>query len=784
MKRFALSFILIFSALAEVFAQTNLPEQCKAFYPEILQTSVVLKESDARKLLKSSSLGQRGSVRDKRFWVVYSDRDNNTTYTAPGGTEKFRTLSLNDRLRVAQIKDGYALVYDEPMEDIAYPMISQRAESMGWIPVDKLLVWHSCPANEAGIYNKALLCVNLDKQRDSNLGKVYGNPDDRSDYTALETNMNFYYVMKREGDLSLLARSHTLDGTSDVMLLGWVAEQSYVAWNQRSCLEPTWEKGDVEYFAEEGIKVNIYKEPDLMQRATTLNFKTRQGGERDRYLYRMHPDFLRFPLLDDCSEDLYNCSAFVTAGGSTFEISNDDDGALAQSEKQLRDLTYINIGLVIDGTTSMEEYYSAVYDAIGQGVKFFGDRYHVEVGAVIYRDYADGQYVTELCKLTRPDNPELEQFLSNGGVYGIKSHRLDRTYTEALYKGIDVALDQLGFKKGQTNILLVVGDCGNDRKDTAISSDDLVRKLVDKNVHIMGFQARRKPHDAYELFSSQIMNLMQSSLSQKYTTLSEDVKVRLTETKDGYTLENNAKSNIYVGTYNFPELGSQLELTKLSEMIQDAISYCAESAEDRISVLASFNVGFKRNSKSVNTDMDIDDKWLRHVLGENYDAIKNSNSLLAFQGYVRKEDSSKRKYFKPVVFISSDELNALITRLAPVDEAAVAQTNDREPYVRALTALVQTMAPEEYTDDVIGGMNYKQIMAKITGLNEAADALKGYTIQQIASHRAVSQAEYAKLVDDFKRKFKKLQSIKSSPYKYTRTFNGLKYYWLPIEDLP
>ena len=122
--------------------------------------------------------------------------------------------------------------------------------------------------------------------------------------------------------------------------------------------------------------------------------------------------------------------------------------------------------------------------------------------------------------------------------------------------------------------------------------------------------------------------------------------------------------------------------------------------------------------------------------------------------------------------------------MSKVDEAAVAQTNDREPYVRALTALVQAMAPEEYTDEVMNGMNYKQIMARITGLNESADALKGYTIQQIASHRAVSQAEYAKLVDDFKRKFKKLQSIKSSPYKYTRTFNGLKYYWLPIEDLP
>jgi hypothetical protein len=229
-----------------------------------------------------------------------------------------------------------------------------------------------------------------------------------------------------------------------------------------------------------------------------------------------------------------------------------------------------------------------------------------------------------------------------------------------------------------------------------------------------------------------------------------------------------------------------MALDKLSLMVQDAIRYCAESANDRVDVLASFNTGgFKPNRNVVNSDIDIDDQWLRHTLGDKYDMIKNSNSLLAFQGFVKKEDDqSGYKFFKPVVFISSDELNSLIERLAPVNDAAVAQTSDREPYIRALTALVQAMAPEGYTDDVIGKMNYKQIMATVTGLNEAADALKGYTIQEIASNRAVSNADYANLVSQFKRKYANLRKLKSNPYKYTRTFNGLKYYWLPIEDLP
>lgn len=786
MKKIQLLILFLLIPFINLVAQTSLPEKCLAFYPYVLQSSAVLKESVAEKLLSNPSLGQKMTVRDKKFWIVFSDRDNNVTYTAPGGSVRHSVLGLNDRLRIAQITNGYALVYVEPVEDIAYPKISQYAECKGWISVNNLLLWHSCPANEAGIYNKALLCVNLDRQSDANLGKVFSNPDNRKVFESLETNMHFYYVMKRKGDLALIASTHTLDGTSDKVLLGWVSEQSYVAWNQRSCLEPTWDKDAVEYFANNGIKVNIYKDMSQRQRATTLNFKTSAGGERDRYFYRMHPDFLRFPLLDNGTDKLYNCSAFVTAGGNSLNISNDDSSALSQSEKQLRELTNINIGIVIDGTTSMGDYYSSVQEAVSQGVKFFGKKYKVEVGAVIYRDYADGEYVTEVCKLTHPENPVLEQFLREGGEYGIKSHRSDRTYTEAMFMGIDVALDKIGFRKGQTNMLLVVGDCGNDRKDNRISVDDLISKLVDKNVHIMGFQVRRQSHDAYELFSSQLLNIMRQSLNKKYAVLSEGVHVLLDETPDGYKLVNNVKSNIYIGTHTFPESGSNMALDKLSDVIQESIRYCAESANDRIDVLASFNTGgFRPNRNQVNTDIDIDDQWLRHTLGEKYDMIKNSNSLLAFQGYVKKEDdSSGHKYFKPVVFISSDELNSLIERLAPVNDAAVAQTNDREPYIRALTALVQAMAPEGYTDDVIGNMNYKQIMARVTGLNEAADALKGYTIQEIASNRAVSNADYANLVSQFKRKYANLRKLKSNPYKYTRTFNGLKYYWLPIEDLP
>ena len=214
------------------------------------------------------------------------------------------------------------------------------------------------------------------------------------------------------------------------------------------------------------------------------------------------------------------------------------------------------------------------------------------------------------------------------------------------------------------------------------------------------------------------------------------------------------------------------------------IMYCQESVEHQINIWTSLNAGgFKSNSTSVNTGVDLDEAWLKQKLGDKYDKIKETNSLMAFKGYVHKTHKSGREFFKPVVFISSDELNSLIERLAPVNDAAVVQTNNREPYVRAMKALIQSMVPDK-SDEELNNMGYKEIMNMVAGLNAAASALKGYSIAEIASTQAVSHQQYASIVSDFKRKFSMLQRLKAQPYKYTRTFNGLKYYWLPVEDLP
>ncbi|MBQ8170172.1 MAG: hypothetical protein IJZ98_05470 [Bacteroidales bacterium] len=764
-----------------------MPAKTSVFYPEMLQSSAVISEADALKLEGSSDFGQSSAPANKTFWVVFSDRADNPTYTEPGGSDVYTTLAFNEQLRIAQIRNGYALVYSEPQESIAYPMISPAAVNKGWISMKKLLLWHSCPTNEAGIYNKALLCVNMDEKKGSDLGRLYKNPSDKNLYETLMTDMKFYFVMKREGDLSLLASEHSLDGHSDQMLKGWVANQSFVAWNQRSCLEWTWNHKDVEYFSDESICGYVYKEKDRENCVLTKPFKRRTSKSYDKYLYRMNPDELRYPILDDGTADLYSCSTFSPPGGPS-EVERTDANSTVSSkgfsEKVLRAKTNINIGIVIDGTNSMASYYPAVKEAIKKGCNYFGKKYKVKVGVVIYRDYTEGEFCTERLPLTPPENPKFAEFLDNGGSYGVRNSAADRTNAEALYAGIDEALDRLGFKPDQTNILLVVGDCGNDKDDTRYSSEDLIAKIVEKDVDVMGFQVRRTDSEAFESFNDQLLDLMSLSLQRRYSKLKNNLNVEIKGYRDGYKLVNDDKSILYIGSHSFPDVGKEMPVTKLTSLMEEAIISSSEKVNYQIDLLASFSAGgFAVSKDVVGTDVDLNEEWLKHELGDHYEQIKKSNSLLAFRGYASKAHKSGKGFFKPVVFISSDELNSLIDRLAPVNVAAAIE-DDREPYVNAMKHLAQSMIPEDLSDDQLNQMTIDEIMRMVNGLNESASALKSYTIAEVASHRIVTSKDYIALVSKFVSKYNKLVDLKSMPYKYTFTSNGLKYYWLPVEDLP
>ena len=802
MKRIvSLVFVMLFYITA-LLADVTLPAKCEAFMPTLLYKSSVLSESDANKIATSVKYGQDMPPLngEHRYWVVYSDRRNNATYVGPNkDSGKHKELDFNEKLRIAKIQNGFALVYKEPKEGTLYPTISSQAESMGWVPMDKLLLWTTCPANDKGIYHKALLVLNLDKttQESKSLGRMFKSPEDMNRYESIKTGMSFYFIMKRDAasGLVLLAREYTLGGLSDQVLYGWVDESSYVSWNQRSCIEPNWDEEAVAKLQQQGGSARIFADKQLGQYVTQYTYGRKYSdSEEDITNFRLPPTVLRYPILDNDTEreDLYKCTTFGTVAGDLDDYIISQDSARKAQEEALKRMKNLNLIVVIDGTRSMGKYFPAVKDAIKKGCEYFDkNKYTPRVGLVIYRDYTDGEDgLVEYVKMSEPSDPMLNEYLDNGGLYGIKSSAADRTNEEALFKGLEVALDteKMGYGKKESNLMLVIGDCGNAATDTrCLTQEQLIEKFVENKINLMAFQVRRNNEVAWLSFNRQMNTILKENIQTQYTNSLGDVKVKFEKCTDGYDLKptSDFKRQFFIGSTRFAEeTGVDIEPAQLSNMMEKNLGDFGAAVQDRIDALV--NGGYAESDISDSQDAvgaKMDSAYMVSVLGaDNYRLLWETKSLIAFSGYTKKVAPDGSDYWHPVLFISRDEFTQLMERLGEVNRKA--KTDDRKPYVDAMKALVRSMLPD-ITNEEMDQKGTGEIMGLIAGLNERSAALSGPRLIDVQDPSVVSQVEYRKLVQDFQKKYRNLRAIKEDAnYKYIYRFNGIEYYWIPIEDLP
>ena len=314
-------------------AQVNLPEQCVVGLPRII-SSELIKVKDVKQLIQSSNWGQTDKL--ERYWVVYSDRDNNITYNKPDKTSgHFGYLHFNEELRIAKLQNGFALVYKEEKTNSVYPKIN-KGVSCGWVPMTRLLLWSSCPTNDFGIYHKAFPQLNFDEFGLINLSitdkksyRVFDNPISKSNPKELPDNIDFFFVMKedKESGMVLLSKHYELWGINSQVLYGWVDKNSYIPRDNRVCLEPNWNhevaeklKGKNVDICLSGVKIHsvpLGRENSLGPRATK---------------YRMLPNEMRLPVLAE-KDDQYIILSFIKTnklkdGGLYKEILTSENGGV------------------------------------------------------------------------------------------------------------------------------------------------------------------------------------------------------------------------------------------------------------------------------------------------------------------------------------------------------------------------------------------------------------------------------------------------------------------------
>ena len=785
------------AALTLAYGQPQLKGYVTISKPAILDRDI-LKESESKTVLQKP-YGQDGRKTGLAYWTVFSDRNENPVYMTADGKNVCGKLMYGEKLRIAEIKDGYALVYYDPKND--YPKISANAESKGWIPITHLLLWDKVLTDDIGISQKAVICADLDKKgnlKENSRHLRYESPNAKVDGKSFQADMHFYYILKRESGRVLLGYNANIHGGND--LFGWVDESSYVAWNYRTCLEPTWDIDDVESFYKDKDSWKVYPDRNNMKGSAPAqeNFKItlRKADEktpiyREEYKYRNMPkSYLRYPILDGSDNETYHCTTFGVLDENRRRQAEKDkstaDDDYQKALDRLAERKIVNIVIVIDGTSSMQPYFNSVKKALNEVEKYFDDQ-KVNVGVMIYRDKEDKAYVTECFPatggFTEPKNQNLRKWLDSGGKYGVRS--IAPGNTESVFYGINQAIDQFfpatKDMKHQSNIMLVIGDCGDNGK-ISIDRETIIDKLAAQNISLMGFQVTNKDSEDYSSFNENLTFLMRSSVQKRYDRMSskpQRIRPKRLENGRGYDMNNSEGPDIILGMHRYsPVKNVPMPSEDLTNSIEEIVGIWKKNVEylnteaDKI-----IQRGDDTEGNQLILDAIID---MLDGNKELVERLKRQNALISFKGYAYKQQNM-RDIFKIVVFFPAGELKNLVRDMEKVYEASKNETADRRPYYNAMMNLAKTAVAQNQ----ISSTSYYAILAKVFGLATYTPKYN-YTLDDIVDPNVVPYKEYRKIVKDMQQSIERLKNVTSTDYPFLLEYslNNDKYYWLPSEYLP
>ncbi len=161
-----------------------------------------------------------------------------------------------------------------------------------------------------------------------------------------------------------------------------------------------------------------------------------------------------------------------------------------------------NVMMLVDATPGMEAALVVGADALEPLLAGTSG----QVGAAAYRDAAEGAWLY----MEAPGGSDVPRWLRRLST----DVQYDQDDPEAVYYGLQQALQSAVFQPGQTNVLILLGDAGNHAQDalTQVEPVTLRDEMGRLGVHFAAVQLRHPEGPAYEQFGEQ---LRQDFLSTK-----------------------------------------------------------------------------------------------------------------------------------------------------------------------------------------------------------------------------------------------------------------------------
>ena len=761
------------------------------------------------------------SERMSIVWEVYSDRANNPTYHSPNG-ENYKTLNFMDKLYVLEEQDNYLHVVKDP--DLRKDTLSARAEDLGWIAKNKLLLWTNNLVTERGKINRKAMILNTVEQLKSetegdkpDIVKFREAPGRDTPLTGEESRLfQFFYIFKRsdDGQYILLGKNSFFGETSvNTVIKGWVPNDRSVLWFNRVAIEPNWEFNAVQE-RKDGKKAKFFSNIDAAR-----SFKLGADQDKKEIIWQNDPltterligEWRRFPVLRSDPAD-----AAILNTGVMGDIYTEEGKKMARMSEKIAETQdkidrliaqkrKIKIVFVVDGTRSMQKVFKAVSQAIRNSTQDLNLEYRnkygenaIDFAGVIYRDYSESRtrrVRTRGFKSTQ----SFENFFDPSKAKDINNN----THSEAPYLGLERALKGLGLKQDETNVIIHLGDAGNHVPDQdGRTPEQIARLMADKYSHYISIQVHKPSvSQAYDHFTSQSREIAMKAAQKYHAILSEKYKGLFNLSDLQWEVENN--------NYNLQESplaakviamneGERMNESEIQNEIEKFIAGVDASNDSLIARINRIVAGASYTEEQKKAEKNGDEDFYTLPFSEGIWAVFQQSGLTVDElatlkvnkyqvytpGYTSmKVEGQKHPLFQRVLLMDATELGDLERTLRELRSATTGSQRRDALYNTWMQILKEYLGEAGNTQ--FKELTMEEINRKLWELPGTNSLISNLKLKDIYNERKLTDSELNKYIDSILNKHGKIQNIFfSQDYKYGFRSNERPYYWIKEELLP
>ncbi|MDN5286874.1 MAG: hypothetical protein JWR38_3148 [Mucilaginibacter sp.] len=406
-------------------------------------------------------------------WIVFSDRDENYTYTSPGGTLVMKKLKFMDPFYVSEERNGYIklLKYQPGMVQGRKLTNKKASQSYGWISKSKVLLWQSAFIGQAGYPTKYITIINgknplvmpdfyYDK---TDSLYVFTSPelDRKKEKLALH---NIVYVFKKSDDgkkLLVGSEGQLVTDNAAPSMYGWIAADAVHNWGNRLYIGSTKSNtNDGDDSAATAINQAIL----VAAPPTSGTYFT-----YDPLIAADEPLLRSVPIISGHTATTGTDRLGVGLAVDVYDKSKNSiinvKGSHLKYQTYLdirKSIHHINVVFVVDGGSTMRNYFSGLTSTIQSFENIFnsyakGNQFRY--GGVVYRNPQDCPlggidrmaFTTDYREVVKYFDKQSST--TNGCSTGLQN--------QPVFEGINSALSLFKGHTNETNLIVLIGSTGS-----------------------------------------------------------------------------------------------------------------------------------------------------------------------------------------------------------------------------------------------------------------------------------------------------------------------------------